>query len=188
MRQSPKTRKHVLKQELADLEMIIDKGDASSDTLHKRAEVVKSIQEVDKLCAMEALKKQKSNGQLRRRRNSKYYHGSKVEGDMSRIKSWDEIVDKMGKERGKEENGKERNLLWSRYIKDLHAKMGKMVADSRQSLSIVADTYFWEICKHETWFESKDNLGLIAREVKKDCRCASKLSQRTLTRSFRRAT
>ncbi|GKB68891.1 RNA-directed DNA polymerase, eukaryota, reverse transcriptase zinc-binding domain protein [Tanacetum coccineum] len=28
MRQSPKTRKHVLKQELADLEMIIDKGDA----------------------------------------------------------------------------------------------------------------------------------------------------------------
>ncbi|GKB08344.1 hypothetical protein Tco_0836628, partial [Tanacetum coccineum] len=45
MRQSPKTRKHVLKQELADLEMIIDKGDASSDTLHKRAEVVKSIQE-----------------------------------------------------------------------------------------------------------------------------------------------
>ncbi|GJS85770.1 RNA-directed DNA polymerase, eukaryota [Tanacetum coccineum] len=57
MRQSPKTRKHVLKQELADLEMIIDKGDASSDTLHKRAEVVKSIQEVDKLCAMEASQK-----------------------------------------------------------------------------------------------------------------------------------
>ncbi|GKD36938.1 RNA-directed DNA polymerase, eukaryota, reverse transcriptase zinc-binding domain protein [Tanacetum coccineum] len=48
MRQSLKTQKHVLKQELADLEMIIDKGDASSDTLHKRAEVVKSIQEVDK--------------------------------------------------------------------------------------------------------------------------------------------
>ncbi|GJV68755.1 hypothetical protein Tco_1484264 [Tanacetum coccineum] len=47
-------------EELVDLEMIIDKGDASSDTLHKRAEVVKSIQEVDKLCAMEASQKAKS--------------------------------------------------------------------------------------------------------------------------------
>ncbi|GKD09743.1 hypothetical protein Tco_1189428 [Tanacetum coccineum] len=35
--------------ELADLEIIIDKGDAPSDTLHKRAEVVKLIQDVDKL-------------------------------------------------------------------------------------------------------------------------------------------
>ncbi|GJV84222.1 hypothetical protein Tco_1524120 [Tanacetum coccineum] len=39
--------------------MIIDKGDMSSDTLHKRVEVVKSIQEVDKLCAMEASQKAK---------------------------------------------------------------------------------------------------------------------------------
>ncbi|GKC23824.1 RNA-directed DNA polymerase, eukaryota, reverse transcriptase zinc-binding domain protein [Tanacetum coccineum] len=74
MRQSPKTRKHVLKQELADLEMIIDKGDASSDTLHKRAEVVKSIQEVDKLCAMEASQKAKIKWAIERRR-TKYYHG-----------------------------------------------------------------------------------------------------------------
>ncbi|GKD28006.1 RNA-directed DNA polymerase, eukaryota [Tanacetum coccineum] len=33
--------------------------DASSDTLHKRAEDVKSIQKVDKLCAMEASQKAK---------------------------------------------------------------------------------------------------------------------------------
>ncbi|GJS38459.1 RNA-directed DNA polymerase, eukaryota [Tanacetum coccineum] len=75
MRQSPKTRKHVLKQELADLEMIIDKGDASSDTLHKRAEVVKSIQEVDKLCAMEASQKAKIKWAIEGDENSKYYHG-----------------------------------------------------------------------------------------------------------------
>ncbi|GKC47199.1 RNA-directed DNA polymerase, eukaryota [Tanacetum coccineum] len=74
MRQSPKTQKHVLKQELADLEMIIDKGDASSDTLHKRAEVVKSIQEVDKLCAMEASQKAKIKWAIEGDENSKYYH------------------------------------------------------------------------------------------------------------------
>ncbi|GJU53173.1 RNA-directed DNA polymerase, eukaryota [Tanacetum coccineum] len=74
MRQSPKTRKHVLKQELADLEMIIDKGDVSSDTLHKRAEVVKSIQEVDKLCAMEASQKAKIKWAIEGDENSKYYH------------------------------------------------------------------------------------------------------------------
>ncbi|GKA84945.1 RNA-directed DNA polymerase, eukaryota, partial [Tanacetum coccineum] len=72
---NPKTRKHVLKQELADLEMIIDKGDASSDTLHKRAEVVKSIQEVDKLCAMEASQKAKIKWAIEGDENSKYYHG-----------------------------------------------------------------------------------------------------------------
>ncbi|GJR83283.1 putative adenosinetriphosphatase [Tanacetum coccineum] len=61
--------------ELADLEMIIDKGDASSDTLHKRAEVVKSIQEVDKLCAMEASQKAKIKWAIEGDENSKYYHG-----------------------------------------------------------------------------------------------------------------
>ncbi|GKC28892.1 hypothetical protein Tco_1036186 [Tanacetum coccineum] len=55
--------------------MIIDKGDASSDTLHKRAEVVKSIQEVDKLCAMEASQKAKIKWAIEGDENSKYYHG-----------------------------------------------------------------------------------------------------------------
>ncbi|GJX03329.1 hypothetical protein Tco_0189245 [Tanacetum coccineum] len=55
--------------------MIIDKGDASSDTLHKRTEVVKSIQEVDKLCAMEASQKAKIKWAIEGDENSKYYHG-----------------------------------------------------------------------------------------------------------------
>ncbi|GKF13040.1 RNA-directed DNA polymerase, eukaryota, reverse transcriptase zinc-binding domain protein [Tanacetum coccineum] len=59
MRQSPKTRKHVLKQELADLEMIIDKGHASFDTL----------------CAMEASQKAKIKWAIEGDENSKYYHG-----------------------------------------------------------------------------------------------------------------
>ncbi|GJV66659.1 RNA-directed DNA polymerase, eukaryota, reverse transcriptase zinc-binding domain protein [Tanacetum coccineum] len=62
-------------EELADLEMIIDKGDASSDTLHKRAEVVKSIQKVDKLCATKASQKVKIKWAIEGDENSKYYHG-----------------------------------------------------------------------------------------------------------------
>ncbi|GJX82742.1 RNA-directed DNA polymerase, eukaryota [Tanacetum coccineum] len=58
-----------------DLEMIIDKGDVSSDTLHKRAEVVKSIQEVGKLCAMETSQKAKIKWVIEGDENSKYYHG-----------------------------------------------------------------------------------------------------------------
>ncbi|GJY22739.1 hypothetical protein Tco_0396397, partial [Tanacetum coccineum] len=54
--------------------MIIDKGDASSNTLHKRMEVVKSIQEVDKLCAMEASQKEKIKWAIEGDENSKYYH------------------------------------------------------------------------------------------------------------------
>ncbi|GJR59555.1 RNA-directed DNA polymerase, eukaryota [Tanacetum coccineum] len=61
--------------ELADLEMIIDKGDASSDTLHKRVKVIKLIQEVDKLCAMEASQKSKIKWAIEGDENSKYYHG-----------------------------------------------------------------------------------------------------------------
>ncbi|GJT42288.1 hypothetical protein Tco_0951003 [Tanacetum coccineum] len=53
---------------------LTDERDASSDTLHKRAEVVKSIQEVDKLCAMEASQKAKIKWAIEGDENSKYYH------------------------------------------------------------------------------------------------------------------
>ncbi|GJW37951.1 nucleotide-binding alpha-beta plait domain-containing protein [Tanacetum coccineum] len=62
-----------LVKELADLEMIIDKGDASFDTLHKRAKVVKSIQEVDKLWAMEASQKAKIKWAIEGDENSKIF-------------------------------------------------------------------------------------------------------------------
>ncbi|GKB29934.1 RNA-directed DNA polymerase, eukaryota, reverse transcriptase zinc-binding domain protein [Tanacetum coccineum] len=75
MRQSPKNRKYVLKQELAELEMVIDKGDASNDILNKRMEVVKSIQKVNKLYAMEATQKAKIKWAIECDENSKYCHG-----------------------------------------------------------------------------------------------------------------
>ncbi|GJY83900.1 RNA-directed DNA polymerase, eukaryota [Tanacetum coccineum] len=70
-RQSFKNSKHRLKTELADLEAIIDKGGASDDIINKRTEVVKSIQEMDKLMAQKAKIKWAIEGD----ENSKYYHG-----------------------------------------------------------------------------------------------------------------
>ncbi|GJR82178.1 hypothetical protein Tco_0152963 [Tanacetum coccineum] len=75
MRQCSKNRKNVLKQELTDLEMAIDKGDVSTDFMYKRMEVVKSIQEMDKLNAMEATQKAKIKWAIEGDENSKYYHG-----------------------------------------------------------------------------------------------------------------
>ncbi|GJX05690.1 RNA-directed DNA polymerase, eukaryota [Tanacetum coccineum] len=75
MRQCSKNRKNVLKQELTDLEMAIDKGDVSADFMYKRMEVVKSIQEMDKLNAMEATQKAKIKWAIEGDENSKYYHG-----------------------------------------------------------------------------------------------------------------
>ncbi|GKC32554.1 hypothetical protein Tco_1039848 [Tanacetum coccineum] len=74
MRQSSKNRKNVLKQELTDLEMAIDKGDVSADFMYKRMEVVKSIQEMDKLNAMEATQKANIKWTIEGDGNLKYYH------------------------------------------------------------------------------------------------------------------
>ncbi|GJW30573.1 hypothetical protein Tco_0047448, partial [Tanacetum coccineum] len=245
MRQSPKTQKHVLKQELADLEMIIDKGDVSSDTLHKRAEVVKSIQEVDKLCAIEASQKAKIKWAIEGDENSKYYHGilnkkrnqlsirgvlvegdwvenpnmvkkssliisrivlltlnpvdrveqaanrigcgvlkvpfaylgSKVGGNMSRIQSWDEIVDKMQGGPGDSQ------------FKSIHGEDGKNGSGFKVGYKSIWRSILQEVEK----LKIKDMVlkqrypRLYVLEVKKNVDVASKLSQENLTWSFRRA-
>ncbi|GJT53552.1 RNA-directed DNA polymerase, eukaryota [Tanacetum coccineum] len=74
MRQCSKNRKNVLKQELTDLEMAIDKGDVSADFMYKRMKVVKSIQEMDKLNAMEATQKANIKWTIEGDGNLKYYH------------------------------------------------------------------------------------------------------------------
>ncbi|GKB61025.1 RNA-directed DNA polymerase, eukaryota, reverse transcriptase zinc-binding domain protein [Tanacetum coccineum] len=59
MRQSFRNSKHSLQLELADLELVIDKGNASDDIIYKRLEIVKSIQELDKQQSMEMAQKAK---------------------------------------------------------------------------------------------------------------------------------
>ncbi|GKE31070.1 RNA-directed DNA polymerase, eukaryota, partial [Tanacetum coccineum] len=74
-RQSFRNSKHSLQLELADLEMVIDKGNASDDIIYKRLEIVKSIQELDKQQSMEMAQKAKIKWAIEGDENSKYYHG-----------------------------------------------------------------------------------------------------------------
>nr|GEZ85377.1 RNA-directed DNA polymerase, eukaryota [Tanacetum cinerariifolium] len=75
MRQSSKSKKGAYKKELHDLETIIDQGNATDDMLYKRMEIIKAIQEVDKVDNMEAAQKAKIKWAIKGDENTKYYHG-----------------------------------------------------------------------------------------------------------------
>nr|GEY08105.1 RNA-directed DNA polymerase, eukaryota, reverse transcriptase zinc-binding domain protein [Tanacetum cinerariifolium] len=74
-RKNSKNSKHMLKTELAYLDVLIDKRDASDDIISKRTKVVKSIQELDKLQSKKAAQKAKIKWAIEGDENSKYYHG-----------------------------------------------------------------------------------------------------------------
>nr|GEZ07634.1 RNA-directed DNA polymerase, eukaryota [Tanacetum cinerariifolium] len=72
-KESLNSKKSILKAELADLGGVIDKGaDANG---HQRREVVRFIQEVEKVDAMEVAQKAKIKWSIKGDENSKYYHG-----------------------------------------------------------------------------------------------------------------
>ncbi|GJU18148.1 RNA-directed DNA polymerase, eukaryota [Tanacetum coccineum] len=73
MRKSYKNSKFMLKMELADLEAIIDKGNASDDIITKRMEVINSIQELDKLQSMETAQKAKIKWAIEGDENSNHF-------------------------------------------------------------------------------------------------------------------
>ncbi|GKA80528.1 RNA-directed DNA polymerase, eukaryota, reverse transcriptase zinc-binding domain protein [Tanacetum coccineum] len=75
MRNNSKNSKSMLKVELSDLELIIDKGGGNDDIMDKRRAVIKSIQELEKLQLMEADQKVKIKWAIEGDENSKYYHG-----------------------------------------------------------------------------------------------------------------
>nr|GEZ45809.1 nucleotide-binding alpha-beta plait domain-containing protein [Tanacetum cinerariifolium] len=60
--------------ELADLNGVIDKGEGSDADGHRRREVVRLIQEVKKVDAMEVAQKAKIKWSIEGDENSKYYH------------------------------------------------------------------------------------------------------------------
>ncbi|GJY32993.1 RNA-directed DNA polymerase, eukaryota, reverse transcriptase zinc-binding domain protein [Tanacetum coccineum] len=64
-----------LKSKLADIEGVIDKGDANPDVLNQRMYVVKSLQDLDKLESLEVAQKAKIKWSIKGDENSKYYHG-----------------------------------------------------------------------------------------------------------------
>ncbi|GKB92522.1 RNA-directed DNA polymerase, eukaryota, reverse transcriptase zinc-binding domain protein, partial [Tanacetum coccineum] len=65
----------IKKKELAELDAVIDKGEGNEDVVNKRMKVVNSLQELDKLQALEAAQKVKIKWAIEGDENSKYYHG-----------------------------------------------------------------------------------------------------------------
>nr|GEZ09800.1 RNA-directed DNA polymerase, eukaryota, reverse transcriptase zinc-binding domain protein [Tanacetum cinerariifolium] len=74
-KESVNSRKSILNAELADLDRVIDKGEGSDVDGHWRREVVRLIQEVEKVDAMEVAQKAKIKWSIEGDENSKYYHG-----------------------------------------------------------------------------------------------------------------
>nr|GFC92247.1 RNA-directed DNA polymerase, eukaryota [Tanacetum cinerariifolium] len=68
-------RKSILKAELADLDGVIDKREGSDTDGHRRREVIRLIQEVEKVDAIEVSQKAKIKWSIEGDENSKYYHG-----------------------------------------------------------------------------------------------------------------
>nr|GFA73251.1 RNA-directed DNA polymerase, eukaryota, reverse transcriptase zinc-binding domain protein [Tanacetum cinerariifolium] len=73
--ESLNSRKSILKAELADLDGVIDKGEGLDVDGYWRREVVRLIQKVEKVDAMEVAQKAKIEWSIEGDENSKYYHG-----------------------------------------------------------------------------------------------------------------
>ncbi|GJT78035.1 RNA-directed DNA polymerase, eukaryota [Tanacetum coccineum] len=64
-----------LKADLAELDAVIDKGEGDEDVVNKRANVDRSLQELEKLQSVEVAQKAKIKWAIKGDENSKYYHG-----------------------------------------------------------------------------------------------------------------
>ncbi|GJT64574.1 hypothetical protein Tco_1016054 [Tanacetum coccineum] len=87
---SLKNIKKTLKAELAEIDLLLDKGEGNSDVLNKRMFVSKSLQELDNLESMEVAQKAKIKWAIKGDENSKYYHGilNKKEASLLSMVSW----------------------------------------------------------------------------------------------------
>ncbi|GJR97215.1 RNA-directed DNA polymerase, eukaryota, reverse transcriptase zinc-binding domain protein [Tanacetum coccineum] len=87
---SSKNYKKTLKMKLAEIDLLLDKGEGNSDVLNKRISISKSLQELDKLESMEVAQKAKIKGAIEGDKNSKYYHGilNNKEANLLFVVSW----------------------------------------------------------------------------------------------------
>ncbi|GKC43963.1 RNA-directed DNA polymerase, eukaryota, reverse transcriptase zinc-binding domain protein, partial [Tanacetum coccineum] len=67
-------RKRTLKSDLADLDLIIDKGCGDVEIVNKRANVVRSLQELENLQSLEAAQKSKIKWAIEGDENSNFFH------------------------------------------------------------------------------------------------------------------
>ncbi|GJT60110.1 RNA-directed DNA polymerase, eukaryota [Tanacetum coccineum] len=68
-------RKRRLKDELADCDVIIDKGVAAAEVINRRNEVISVLQDLEKIQSLEVAQKVKIKWAIEGDENSKYFHG-----------------------------------------------------------------------------------------------------------------
>ncbi|GKA57735.1 RNA-directed DNA polymerase, eukaryota [Tanacetum coccineum] len=65
-----------LKEQLAEIDILVDKGEGNSKILNNRSFIFKSLQDIDKLESMELAQKAKIKWGIKGDENTKYYHGT----------------------------------------------------------------------------------------------------------------
>ncbi|GJU07513.1 hypothetical protein Tco_1123943 [Tanacetum coccineum] len=70
-----RAQKLILKGTVADIDSVLDKGDVNSNVLNMHLNVVKSLQDLDKLDSLEVAQKAKIKCSIEGDENSKYFHG-----------------------------------------------------------------------------------------------------------------
>ncbi|GJX06752.1 RNA-directed DNA polymerase, eukaryota [Tanacetum coccineum] len=70
-----KNQKQCIKDELAGIDLLLDRGEGNSDILNKRINAFKSLQDLDKLDSLEMAQKSKIKWAIEGDENSKYFHG-----------------------------------------------------------------------------------------------------------------
>ncbi|GKE99014.1 hypothetical protein Tco_0022365, partial [Tanacetum coccineum] len=74
-RESSKNYKQGLKYDLVKIDLLLDNGEGNSDILTNRMDVLKSLQDLDKLDSMEMAQKTRIKWAIEGDENSKYYYG-----------------------------------------------------------------------------------------------------------------
>ncbi|GJS46911.1 RNA-directed DNA polymerase, eukaryota [Tanacetum coccineum] len=74
-RANTNNNKKILKEQLAEIDSLLDKGEGNVETLNNRADIFNSLQDIDKLESIELAQKAKIKWGIEGDENTKYYHG-----------------------------------------------------------------------------------------------------------------
>ncbi|GJU14907.1 RNA-directed DNA polymerase, eukaryota [Tanacetum coccineum] len=74
-RANTNNNKKILKEQLAEIDSLLDKGEGNIETLNNRADIFNSLQDIDKLESIELAQKAKIKWGIEGDENTKYYHG-----------------------------------------------------------------------------------------------------------------
>ncbi|GJZ24484.1 hypothetical protein Tco_0561943 [Tanacetum coccineum] len=74
-RANTNNNKKILKEQLAEIDSLLDKGKGNVETLNNRADIFNSLHDIDKLESIELAQKAKIKWGIEGDENTKYYHG-----------------------------------------------------------------------------------------------------------------